>query len=346
MPGLDAAKLTETRAKVLTESLETSNEPKFGYFGFPGPLCIGDDSYGSWLMKKAAPKETGDGEPIRNIQSAPTKKGMHPNVFFSFEPPLCIGDPYVTRGLNIKKEKVWMVDPDAAFKPPGKIKQANKLGYEYVNHMDGVKDPKAVKEALQGVLPLRQIYGAPTKKGGGGVLTNGVLMGWPENDNKALPEHMPDDYDAARKERKAELEKHKSLLQETAFRSMAYGNNNFSSNTETFGCTDKDGNRVPTHVPRDPEPDLTKPYPHEAAFRPGNPMKKGILKGCCSEFPQWEPDPMPGSNVQRKPKPEGDVPPAFKVGAPQRVHKPTPSVTTLTRNMRNERPSSFARPLL
>merc|ERR1719395_356940 len=137
----------------------------------------------------------------------------------------------------------------------------NKLGYEYVPHMDGVKDPKAVKEALQGVLPLRQIYGAPTKKGGGGVLTNGVLMGWPENDNKALPEHMPDDYDAARKERKAELEKHKSLLQETAFRSMAYGNNNFSSNTETFGCD------VPTHVPRDPIPDKTKAYPHETAFR-------------------------------------------------------------------------------
>merc|ERR1719263_1444015 len=292
-------------------------------------------------MKKA---KSDDDTYIGNIRTSTLKKGMHPNVFFSFAPPLCLDDPYVDPGYMVKKGAVKMLDPDAPFKPAGKIKiGGNKLGYEYVPHMDGVKDPKSVKEALQGVLPLRQIYGAPTKKGGGGVLTNGVLMGWPENDNKALPEHMPDDYDAARKERKAELEKHKSLLQETAFRSMAYGNNNFSSNTEAFGCTDKDGNRVPTHVPRDPVPDLIKPYPHEVAFRPGNPMKKGILKGCCSEFPQWEPDPMPGSNVQRKPKPEGDVPPGFKIGAPPRVQKPTPSVTTLTRNMRAERPSSFAR---
>merc|ERR1719247_2634411 len=141
-------------------------------------------------MKKAAPAETGDGEPIRNIQSAPTKKGMHPNVFFSFEPPLCIGDPYITRGENIKKEKVWMVDPDAAFKPPGKIKMGNKLGYEYVPHMDGVKDPRAVKDALKGVQPLRQIYTNAAKKGGGGVLTPGVLFGFTnaEDEPRRFPE--------------------------------------------------------------------------------------------------------------------------------------------------------------
>merc|ERR1719359_417417 len=73
-------------------------------------------------MKKAAPAETGDGEPIRNIQSAPTKKGMHPNVFFSFEPPLCLDDPYVDPHTMVKRGKVWMIDPDCAFKPPGRIK--------------------------------------------------------------------------------------------------------------------------------------------------------------------------------------------------------------------------------
>lgn len=338
MPGFDADKLSETRAKVLMESLETSNEPKFGYFGFPGPLCIGDDSSGAFLMKKE-PKADGDGEPIRNIQSAPTKKGMHPNVFFSFAPPLCLDDPYVDPHTMVKRGKVWMIDPDAAFKPAGKIKRGNKLGYEYVPHMDTAKDPIAIKEALQGVLPLRQIYTAPCKKGGGGVLTGGVLMGWPENENRALPEHVPDDYDAARKLRKADLEKHKALIQETPFKSGAYGNNNFASNNETFGCD------VPSHIPRDPEPEIVKAVAHEAPFRPANPMKKGVLKGCCSEFPEWTPDEYPNSNVQRK-APNPDAPPSFKVGAPQRIHKPTPSVTTLTRNMRNERPSSFARPLL
>merc|ERR1719506_1423036 len=56
-------------------------------------------------MKKT-PQENGDGEPIRNIQSAPTKKGMHPNVFFSFAPPLCIGDTYVDPAFMVKTGKV------------------------------------------------------------------------------------------------------------------------------------------------------------------------------------------------------------------------------------------------
>jgi len=335
---MDAGKLAETRAKVLTESLEKSNEPAWGYFGLPGPLCIGDDSYAPRLMKKAA-ASSDEGEPIRNILAGCTKKGMTPSVFFSFAPPLCIDDPYVDPHTLVKRGKVQMFDPDAAFKPPGKIKQgANKLGYEYVPHMDGVKDPRAVKEALQDVMPMRQIYSNPTKKGGGGVLTSGVLFGFGEE--RKFPEHVPDDYDASKKQRTLELEHHKSKLQETAFRSMAYGNHNFSSNTETFGCEE------PTHVPRDPKPDKTVPYPHEAAFRPSNPMKKDMLKSLMGGFPEHMPDPVPSGFVTRKPPPEGDQPPAFRIGAPVKIPKPTPSVTTLTRNMRSERPSSFARPLL
>merc|ERR1719498_1535576 len=245
---------------------------------------------------KQAPKESDDGEPIRNIQTSALKKGMHPNVFFSFAPPLCIDDPYVDPSFMIKMGKVKMLDPDAAFKPPGKIRQgANKLGYEYVPHCDGVKDPKAVKEALQDVLPLRQIYSQPTKKGGGGVLTGGVLFGFGE-ERKGQPEHVPDDYDAARKMRKRELEQHQKLLQETPFKSMAYANNNFTNNTETYGYD------VPTHVPRDPKPNVVKAYPHEAAFRPSNPSKKGIVKGLMGGIPEHIPDPVPGTNLMKKPK--------------------------------------------
>merc|ERR1719456_1794870 len=187
-------------------------------------------------MKKTPAADASD-EPIRNIQSAPTKKGMHPNVFFSFALPLCLDDPYQDPAYMVKKGKVGGIDPDHAFMPPGAIKRGgNRLGYEYVPHCDGVKDPRAVKEALEGVLPLRQIYAAPCKKGGGGVLTHGVLMGWPENENRPLPEHVPDDYDASKKLRKKEIEHRHSKCQELAFKSMAYGNHNFSSNTDAFGC--------------------------------------------------------------------------------------------------------------
>jgi len=327
------------RAKVLTESLEISNEPKFGYFGFPGPLCIGDDSYAPRLMRKEA-AVTESGELVRNIQAGSLKKGMHPNVFFSFAPPLCLDDPYLDRGLHTKKEKVAMIDPDNTFRPPGSIKQStNKLGYEYVPHMDGVKDPKAVKEALMGVLPLRQIYSQPTKKGGGGVLTGGVLFGFGE-ERKPVGDHYPDDYDAVKKLRTEELAYHKTKVQEIAFRSGAYGNNNFANDMDTYNCAE------PTHIPRDPIPDKCVPYPHENQFRPSHPMKKGMLKGLMGGFPEYIEDPDPSGFLMKRVKPEGDAPPPFRVGAPILTKKPTPSVTTLTRNMRAERPSSFARPLL
>jgi len=268
-----------------------------------------------------------------------TKKGMHPSVFFSFAPPLCIDDPYVDPHFRVKSGKVKMLDPDAPFKPAGKIKVGgNKLGYEYVPHMDGVKDPKAVKEALADVLPLRQIYSNPTKKGGGGVLTGGVLFGFGEQGK--FPEHVPDDYDASKKARKEELEHHKKLLQETAFRSGAYGNSNFSNNTDTFGCD------VPTHVPRDPEPNKSQGANHECAFRPANPSKKGMLKGLIGGFPEHMPDPVREGFLMKKVPVEGDDHHAFRIGAPIHTLKPTPSITTMTRNMRCERPSSFARPLL
>lgn len=323
----------------MTESLAISNEPKFGYFGFPGPLCIGDNSYAPFLQRKA-PAESDDGEPIRNIQTSTLKKGMHPNVFFSFAPPLALGDPYQDQAGMMKKGKVTMIDPDAAFKPPGCIKTGtNKLGYEYVPHMDGVKDPRAVKESLQDVLPLRQIYSGPTKKGGGGVLSGGVLFGFGD-ERKPVGDHVPDDYDAARNERKKDLEHHKALLQETAFRNMAYGNNNFSNNTDTFNCAE------PTHIPRDPIKEESNAFPHECAFRPANPSKKGMLKGLIGGLPEWIEDPDPAGFLMKRVKPDGEEKAAFRIGAPPMCKKPTPSVTTLTRNMRAERPSSFARPLL
>jgi hypothetical protein len=271
------------------------------------------------------------------------QKGNHPKVYFSFAPPLCIDDPYVDPHFMVKKGKVQYVDGDEGdkFKPAGKIKQGvNKLGYEYVYHMDGVKDPKAVKEALQGVLPLRQIYTAPTKKGGGGVLTQGVLFGFDEE--RRLPKNIPEDYDSAKKARKKELEEHQALLElhhpGNSFKSMAYGNGNFGSNKETFGGATQ------THIPRDPPPDNIVPYEHPGPFVPANPSKKGMLKGLMGKFPEHIPDPMP--QAVRKAPEEGDKPDPFKLGCPPVNRKPTPSVTTHTRNMRAERPSSFARPVL
>merc|ERR1719230_1285985 len=94
-------KLSERRAQILTESLEKSNETGWGYFGIPGSLCIGDNSYAPRLVRK--PKEEGDeGEPIRNIQAAPLKRGHGPDVYFNFDCPLCIDDPFQDAATMMK----------------------------------------------------------------------------------------------------------------------------------------------------------------------------------------------------------------------------------------------------
>jgi len=328
-------KFAALRTKIFTESLETSNEPRWGYFGIPGSLAIGDNSYAPRLTKK--PVADDEENTTRNIQACPTKKGTTPDVYFKFETPLAIGDPFVDPGIAMKKGKVWMLDPDATFKPPGKVKQSiNKLGYEYVEHCDQVKDPKEVKEKYSDYIPPRNILGGASKRGGPGVLTGGVLFGFGEPG--AFPEHIPDDYDAARKQRKKELEEHHGKVQEQSFKGLDYGNRYFQTNEEAFG-----GYEQPTHVPRDPMPDKAVKYPHESPFRPPNPMKRDAVGCLMGGIPEYIP--CPEDPVVRKPKVE-DAPPAFKTGAPKYVAKPTPSVTTLARNMRNERPSSFMRPTL
>lgn len=329
-------KHAELRNKILTESLETSNEPRWGYFGIPGTLAIGDNSYAPRATRK--PKDEEPGDPVRNIQTAPIKKGAAPDVYFKFETPLALGDPFQDPGSMLKKGRVQMLDPEAAFKPPGTVKRSlNKLGYEYVEHMDSAKDPKEVKEKYKDYMPPRQIYCNPSKKGGGGVYTSGVLFGW--SDERRFVEHMPDDFDAARKQRLKELEEHKKKLQEMPFKGIDYGNKNFQPNTEVYHYD------VPTHVPREPKIFDAKPYPHEMPFKPANPSKKGLPQSLMGGIPEYVEDPI-FQGAPRKPKQDGDVPPPFKLGHAGKVTNPMPSVTTLTRNMRAERPSSFMRPTL
>jgi hypothetical protein len=322
------------RAEILAASLEGSNTPGWGYFGIPGSLAIGDNSYSPKLTKKPAE----EGEPLKNVTAAPLKKGAGPDVYFQFMTPVSLGDPYQDPGMINRKGSVKMLDPDSAFKPPGSVKRSiNKLGYEYVAHCDTAKDPKEVKEKYKDYMPPRQILTNPGKKGGGGVLTSGVLFGFGED--RRFPEHLPDDYDAAKKMRARELEEHKKKLQEAAFKGNDYGNRVFFNNTETYHYD------IPTHVPRDKIPDdASRRYPHEAPFKPSNPPKKGTLAGCLGGFPEYMADPEPPAPT-RKPK-NDDAPPAFKAANPRQVCNPMPSVVTNLRNMRNERPASFARPVL
>jgi len=144
--------------------------------------------------------EDGDGEPIRNVQTRPVRKGAGPDVYFNFEPPLSNGldytDPFIDPGLMNRKGKVWMIDPEAKFKPSGPPLVDLSKGITYVEHCDSFRDPVAMR-AKYAETGRPNMMTNPAKKGGGGVYTKGVLFGMDEE--RLFWESQADDYDAAKK---------------------------------------------------------------------------------------------------------------------------------------------------
>jgi len=335
------------REKILQESLDNSNQPSWGYFGLGGSLAIGDNSYAPIIKRK--PKEEEEiAEPMRQIQCNPPKKGVGPDSFFTFETSVGVGDPYQDPGYAVKKGRIQHLNPEAAFMPPGKVGwSVNKLGYEYIDHKDTAKDPKAIKEKYTDYMPPRQILSNPGKKGGGGTLTQGVLFGFGEQRN-AYPEYIADDYNAPRKLRMKELEEHKSKLQETAFKQCDHGYRHFQADQDLFQA--EPGSNVPK-VRKQVQ--LTKPYPHEAPFRPASltktgvptkPQKDGEMREYLGGTYEYVGDPE--VKTQRKPKSDEPEKAPFRGRCPNKFANPMPSVVCNPHNMRRERPSSFVRPAL
>jgi hypothetical protein len=332
--------LDALRSDILLQSLEDANTPKYGYFGFAPPLAIGDTSLAPQAKRKSAEEET-----IKSFVIGMPKKGQTDDVLFAAMPPLALGDPYVDPAKRNKADKVKWFDPEKVFKPAGQIARSlNKLDpYEYVPGADAPKDPKKIyqkyKETDFIILHPPNIKCQPTKKGGGGVLTPGVLM-------NVFPEHVPDEYDRARAIKREEQKKHHTLLQETPFRSMAYGGKSFADNTETFFCD------IPHGIPRPVVKKDMHAYPHESAFKPANPSKKGFngLMGWPKgrgeppqTFPDWIPDPAPAAK-RKGPESTGDERQAFKPPNPGGLDNPQKSVMMHSRNLRAMYPQSFVRP--
>jgi hypothetical protein len=219
-------KHAERRAQIFAQSLESSHEPRFGYFGFTGPLAIGDNSLAPQSKRKKVSDDE-SGEPIRNMVCNPPKKGAGPDAYFSFEPPLALGDLYIDPLLRTKKPKCRPIDPEQMFKAGGKVKNhKHKLPYEYLPQCNGFRDPLAMYAKYKDYTGPRNFYTRPSKKGGGGIYTPGVLFG--ENEEGAFWHHVPDDYDYWRSIKKKEREEHLSKLQEQNFNSMSYGNKSSS----------------------------------------------------------------------------------------------------------------------
>ncbi|KAF4680618.1 hypothetical protein FOZ60_013218, partial [Perkinsus olseni] len=126
--GRPKESLDEKRTRIYEETLEESNKPRFGYFGYAAPLCIGEDTAFKTIRRK--PK-TDEELPNfgRNAMTNPPKKGSGVDALFSFPEPLCNGDLYMdpgrrlggrkrnTLGVSYVHPRVKAVDPETQFKP-------------------------------------------------------------------------------------------------------------------------------------------------------------------------------------------------------------------------------------
>lgn len=339
------------RADILAESLETANEPRFGYFGFAPPLAIGDNSQAGGAQRKS--KEEEEAELLRSFVIAPPRKGAGPDSLFGPIAPLCIGDPYIDPSKRLVRKKCVPVDPEQMFKPPGAVKHGTGKGVVYVPQGNGSKaDPKDIyakyKETEFAILHPANIKTSALKKGGGGVLTPGVLL-------SPFPEHMPDNYDGAKELKRKELAEHAAKIQEgVPFRSMHYGGRTLMRDMEQFGFPrEGEGAIINANVPRKLDTTVPGAAQHEAPFKPANPSKKGFngLMGWPDDdptkpplgFPKWVPDPVPQPS-RRKPPPDVEPPPAFRPSHGGNLDNPMKSVTMMTRNLRASNPASFIRP--
>eukprot|EP00391_Amoebophrya_sp_Ameob2_P014086 CAMPEP_0178999886 /NCGR_PEP_ID=MMETSP0795-20121207/10349_1 /TAXON_ID=88552 /ORGANISM="Amoebophrya sp., Strain Ameob2" /LENGTH=336 /DNA_ID=CAMNT_0020692789 /DNA_START=101 /DNA_END=1111 /DNA_ORIENTATION=+ len=327
------------RAEILAASLASANEPKFGYFGFTAPLAVGENSKAP-RTKKMSEEELAE-RTRPNILTNPGKKGMTLDTMFDFIQPICIGDPYIVAAGAVKRDKLKQY-AEEPFRPPGAIKVSTSGGIEWIASGEPPKGPRAKVEPI--IQP--NIMTTPGKKGGGGILTPGVLFGFGDDGERRFPAHVPDDYDIASKLRREELKKEaERTTHEQAFKGPGYGNKTFDAN-EIYHCD------VPYGIPRPPIESTAKLAAHEAPFRPIGGMKEGHdaymgyidASGDSKSFPHWLADPIPAPRKRKIVADDGKVVEPWKVGAPVMVDTPQPPVQMIARNLRSEFPNSFLRP--
>ncbi|EER16249.1 hypothetical protein Pmar_PMAR003712 [Perkinsus marinus ATCC 50983] len=314
--GKPKESLEEKRARIYEEILEESNKPRFGYFGYTAPLCIGENS--AYKTTRRKPRSEEDPPDLgRNLMTNPSKKGTGVDALFSFPEPLCNGDLYVDPGRRLGRKKVKAVDPEAQFKPAGSVK-VPPSAYEYVEHKNGMRDPIALHNKYKDYSYPRNFVTSPAKIGGGGVLTPGVLF-------SPFPEYLSEEYDAMRKTKVAgdsetfvfkvanwflprllfivlqfeEMKRNKERQgDQMPFRIGACNDTTrmFQKNIEMYHC------EQPYGVPRVPEKRNINVAQHDGPFRPANPSKKGHAS-TMSPFPEHMPEqPI---EAKRKPRDEG-----------------------------------------
>ena len=274
------------------------------------------------------------------------KKGATDKELFMKPTYNAIGDPYkmgtIGMGRTTKKDGHLAAGHDKNFVMAKLVNGINggasnsngiKPSYPYMPLGPGPKKNFKDEEGAVKTGP-RNITVIPGKLGKVGRY---VLLG------EKIP-YIEDDYNAAKKLAKKDLEYHHSMVQEKPFSQKAKHTDFFNGHRQVY----EENPRVPARkveanaVIPEGEEGYIAPL-HDKPFKPSNPSRKGKIKGTLEKFPQYLPNPP--VELKRKVLAEGEEEesiPGFKA-----THKyksrPTPSVATNYRNLKASYPSAFAR---
>lgn len=199
---------------------------------------------------------------------------------------MTIGEPFQNAAHNVlrstKKDGHLVAGHEKAFKP---AKQPSKdlKPYSAYDHKADIEHKKKNYRDEEGNVTIapRNFLTNPPKKGQVGDKTTFMPP----------PEHLPDNYNAAKEIAHKERLQHEAKLQEKPFSQKVKQTGAFNPDKAVYGA---DVPLPPAKVPpKKPTSDL-----HEKPFYPSKPPKRGYNK-CLDKFPEYKENPL--KFVTRKP---------------------------------------------
>lgn len=314
--GLTGAKLEETLKRNFEESRFDPTYQRLGMFSYPGTLAISDDSLGKQHLH---PRDA-DGKVLtapKNFYTHKGKSGKINDAYFSPPTFATVEDPFkdnlaINHSQNKERAKRMIDTHEVAFKPGGPIKEKVSI---FPHESDLVEKKKNFRDSETREVKIgpKNFMTNPPKKGEANT-TPGVLLG-------GYPPHETDPYDRKMQLAREERIRQNAKMQPQPFKQMSHGDREFADVPKTYGL---DVEIQPKKVRA-----KTVTSMHDKPFVPSNPAKKGVTDKTLAPFPDY----MSRQTVDKK-KVVSRNEHSWKHTYNERT-KPSPSVTTLPRNLRS-----------
>ena len=253
---------------------------------------------------------------------SPPKKGSNPDALFSFPGFTSIGDKYRDPPRpqlyeRTRAEKMIKTH-EVPFRPAGSVDMVS-----IPEHMPTEYNKVKRRRDSEGnvIFAPKNFYTSPAKKCHPNT-TPGTTFG-------GTFEHIPEPYDRKRDLNRKDMIESKAKMPDLPFKPTSNYSKVLNKDAEVY------------HVDESLKKILKKPKPakiasHDSAFKPPSHIKSHLVDALFGKVPEFMPDPM---HIITRKSPSPTIP--WK-STTHDNSRPTPSITSMTINIRSEfSPSSF-----